>query len=374
MFKKAFGFLSKLMRNRRHSVVILYGDMGLGNWLMLQPILEELKRGLDSKIYVIDFDRKTPFFYVEKLPFIENVVRLPRFSKSKSITRLLQIGYLFFRFRFLAQPVYIFARHSYSLKNLILGVACGAKRSLANVCHDDPRKKYYSAIGFMVRTYQSHDHEYENNYALLSHFDITPKRDGDLFFPKASSYKLPIDVKERPVILVQAISSPNQYWKRWPEEFWISLINQLTGANAVVALIGSASEIDENSAILKACNQGQVVNLAGQMSLSELGFLASIADCTVSADSVLGHIASVFSTPTVSLLGPGGDGRRPLGKNIKVAVAKCECNGENTISLAALRRIEVCQGKCMRLISVEQAFDLIEDALPEQTKFKIQRY
>ncbi|MDA9100960.1 hypothetical protein N9J94_06840, partial [Planktomarina sp.] len=102
--------------------------------------------------------------------------------------------------------------------------------------------------------------------------------------------------------------------------------------------------------------------------------LASVADCTVSADSVLGHIASVYSTPTVSLLGPGGDGRRPLGKNIKVAVAKCECNGENTISLAALRRIEVCQGKCMRLISVKQAFDLIEDALPEQTKFKIQRY
>jgi ADP-heptose:LPS heptosyltransferase len=340
-------------------IVLLYGDMGLGNWIMLQPALYSLKAGFRCEICVIDFDRKTPFAYVENMAEVDRVIRLPNFRGAKFFQRIIQLASLFAKFGLLRRPVYIFGRHSYSLKNLILGAACGAKRSLVNVFQDDPRRRYYDAIGFKIRTYNSAQHECENNLALLANFNVSPIRDSPTYFPSAAGYVLPVHMSGVPLVVIQAVSSANQVWKRWPRESWSGLINRLNAAGIAVVLVGSADEQDENAEILTACDQVRVVSLAGRLTLSELGHLVSEADCVVSADSVVGHIASVFSTPAVSLLGPGGNGRQPLGSKQVVVSAKCECNSEDTISLAALRRIELCQGKCMRKIAVEQVFSRI---------------
>lgn len=346
---------------RNSPIVLLYGDMGLGNWIMLQPALYSLKAGFNCEICVIDFDRKTPFAYVQNMAEVDRIIRLPLFRGIKAFQRITQLAVLFTKFRLSRRPVYIFGRHSYSLKNLVLGAACGAKRSLVNVFQDDPRRRYYDAIGFKIRTYNSAQHECENNLALLANFNVSPIADSPTYFPSAASYVLPANMSGLPLVVIQAVSSANQVWKRWPRESWSSLINRLTAAGIAVVLVGTADEQSENAVIVTACDQTRVISLAGRITLSELGFIVSAADCVVSADSVVGHIASVFATPVVSLLGPGGKGRQPLGNKTVVVSAKCECNGEDTISIAALRRIELCQGKCMRKITVDQVFSSISN-------------
>lgn len=345
--------------SEKKSIIVLYGDMGLGNWIMLMPVLSELKTHLNADVYIIDFDRKTPFFYIENLKEVSKIIRVPIFSKNKWVTRLFQFFYLFFKFRFLSKSIYIYGRHTYSFKNLLLGAACGAKSSVANVMGDDPRYKLYSALGFNVRTYSSEEHEVENNFQLLELFNIVSKRELSFFFPKSDNLLLPSRVNDKPLVLIQALSSPNQYWKRWPESYWIRLIDSLAESSCVVILIGNEEERLGNQDIINKSHNKNILNLSGQISISELGFLSSIAKCAIAADSVLGHICSAYSTPVISLIGPGGNGRRPLGKNANSFVASCKCNSENTISLKALSRIEECGGNCMKLISPDHVLEMI---------------
>jgi lipopolysaccharide heptosyltransferase II len=91
---------------------------------------------------------------------------------------------------------------------------------------------------------------------------------------------------------------------RWPVERFVLLGNYLARQRrACVALVGSADErpIAEGIAGLMS---GPSHNLAGRISLGELGALCEVADLYVGNDAGPTHVAAAVGCPTLAIYGP----------------------------------------------------------------------
>ena len=103
---------------------------------------------------------------------------------------------------------------------------------------------------------------------------------------------------------------PASRWKFkcWTVERNAALLDRLAAHHRVV--ITSAPDPEERAlvdAILRN-TRAEVVDLAGQLSLKELGALTARAKLFVGVDSMPMHLAAALGTPCVALFGPSGEG------------------------------------------------------------------
>jgi heptosyltransferase II len=92
--------------------------------------------------------------------------------------------------------------------------------------------------------------------------------------------------------------------KRWPVERFARLGNHLARRHqAMVVVVGAEGErplaVDVNGMM-----STPTANLAGQLSLSELGALCEVADLYIGNDSGPTHIAAASGCPTLAIFGP----------------------------------------------------------------------
>jgi len=103
---------------------------------------------------------------------------------------------------------------------------------------------------------------------------------------------------------------PASRWrfKCWSAEKNAELITRLAieERRLVVTAAPAPGELAFVDEILKR-TQAPVVNLAGKLSVAELGALAARAQAFVGVDSMPMHLASAMGTPVVALFGPSGD-------------------------------------------------------------------
>ncbi|MHC4379094.1 MAG: glycosyltransferase family 9 protein, partial [Planctomycetota bacterium] len=96
--------------------------------------------------------------------------------------------------------------------------------------------------------------------------------------------------------------------RRWPPTHFAQLARRMVqGAGARVALVGAPSEqpwVAGIAAMTSDLPAGQVVNLAGKLSIGGLHALLERAGLFVSNDSGPMHLAAASGTPTVGLFGP----------------------------------------------------------------------
>lgn len=102
--------------------------------------------------------------------------------------------------------------------------------------------------------------------------------------------------------------------KRWPEQHFAALANQILGQypHATIVLLGSPKDRAVGEAIVKALTAPQRVhNLAGLTSLEDAIALIALASAIVSNDSGLLHVASALNRPVVALYGPTDPNHAP---------------------------------------------------------------
>ena len=103
---------------------------------------------------------------------------------------------------------------------------------------------------------------------------------------------------------------PASRWrfKCWPAEKNAELIDRLAaeGFPVVVTAAPDPDELSFVQEIVKRSNS-QFLNLAGQLSIKELGALTAKAALFVGVDSMPMHLAGAVGTPTVALFGPSGE-------------------------------------------------------------------
>jgi len=160
------------------------------------------------------------------------------------------------------------------------------------------------------------------------------------------------------------VPSARWYTKRWPPEYFASLISKLS-----IPCIITGAKVDEEIArkIIKieATGHGQqvtenILNLCGKTDLKELVALIAGAKAVVSNDSGPMHIGAALGVPVIALFGPTDPLKTgPYGwqknRNLKVLRANVSCS--------PCFKKKCKEPICMSNINVETVFEALREYL-----------
>ncbi len=98
---------------------------------------------------------------------------------------------------------------------------------------------------------------------------------------------------------------PKYPYKMWNREGWKEVVSWLHRQGVVIVLTGSGDP-DELAYLERFRREipEEILNLAGRLTLGELGFLISRARVYSGPDTVVTHMAAALGVPTVALYGP----------------------------------------------------------------------
>jgi len=153
-------------------------------------------------------------------------------------------------------------------------------------------------------------HKVEANLDALRRIGVQPPEDGRVqFVPGAEA-----EARVAALLAAEGIGDfvhlhPASRWsfKNWPAERNAELIDRLSAVHRIVVTASpSSSEKLLVDRILGAA-KSKPLNLAGKLSIKELGALTARARLFVGVDSMPMHLAAAMGTPTVALFGPSGE-------------------------------------------------------------------
>lgn len=147
--------------------------------------------------------------------------------------------------------------------------------------------------------------------------------------------------------------------KDWTPAGYSELLEKIFRANNLaVVLLGDSSQGELGEQLEQAFSNPKLINLAGRTELQQAIAVIAAATAGVGPDSGPGHISALFGVPYISLFGPTDERRvAPFGMESYVVRSQIGC-------APCCRR--VCPGLnrlCMRMISAEQVWSRIENAL-----------
>jgi heptosyltransferase III len=152
-------------------------------------------------------------------------------------------------------------------------------------------------------------HQVEVNLDALRRIGLypTPQDKRVLFVPGADAErKVEVLVGNEP--FVHAHPASRWRFKCWPAEKNAELIDRLAaeGHRVVITAAPDPEELQLVKSIVEKARSAPI-NLAGQLSIKELGAVAARASLFVGVDSMPMHLAAAMGVPTVALFGPSGE-------------------------------------------------------------------
>jgi heptosyltransferase-3 len=157
---------------------------------------------------------------------------------------------------------------------------------------------------------------------------------------------------------------PASRWsfKCWPAAKNAELIARQAAAGRRVVLTAAPeeSELALVSEIARLSG-GVALNLAGQLSIAELGALTGRARAFVGVDSMPMHLAAAMGTPTVALFGPSGEDEwRPWAVAHRVVASSHPCRPCGNDGCGGSKISE-----CLTTLGVERVHAALEQLLAE---------
>ncbi len=173
-------------------------------------------------------------------------------------------------------------------------------------------------------------HTVERNLDALRRIGLFPEtEERELFFPISQEAKAKVAVwgQERSFILMH----PASRWrfKCWPEKKMRELTERLL-AEGWRVIFSSGPSSEEIESVQRTVSGLDVLNLAGKLSLQELGALIESSETLVCVDSLAFHIASALKKKVIALFGPTSDltwgaWRNPRAKVLKSPLSCLPC-------------------------------------------------
>lgn len=114
---------------------------------------------------------------------------------------------------------------------------------------------------------------------------------------------IPFDMEVQPYVVLHAY--PMYVYKAWKKEAWVELASWLKQNGMRIVLTGGNDAMEvANVKAMQRLMPSDTVNVAGELSFSEVAYLLSKARAYVGPDTVVTHLAAAVGTPTVALFGP----------------------------------------------------------------------
>ncbi len=157
---------------------------------------------------------------------------------------------------------------------------------------------------------------------------------------------------------------PASRWsfKSWTAERNAELIDRLASTHRVV--ISAAPEPAEMALIDEVLSKAKSkpINLAGKLSIKELGALTARARLFVGVDSMPMHLAAAMGTPAVALFGPSGDDEwRPWRVKHRVVTSTHPCRPCGNDGCGGSKVSE-----CLTTLGVDEVYAAAQDLLSQE--------
>ncbi len=143
----------------------------------------------------------------------------------------------------------------------------------------------------LFRSNDNFCHEFEFNKQFANWCCNLKRNDSRPLIPNNSEF----EKKESVVCFIGASAKS----KRWPDNNWIPLINQLQSQfNYKVLIAGGADEI---GAAAEICSRTSAINITGKKTLPEMVHVITESKAVISNDTMAAHMAVACQTPVVIL-------------------------------------------------------------------------
>ena len=275
----------------------------LGDVLLTGPVFRALKEACpDALIDAYVYEEAVPM--LEGHPSIHRLIGYRRSWKNRGIL---------FRLKKEFEMLWKIRQGGYDLViNLTEGDRgiLAAKISKAKIRAGLPPKGKWQSrcLTHIAKECKSLRHTVERNLDVVRRIGIFPSwelRELDFFIPEEARKRAEaIALSHEPFVLIH----PASRWrfKCWPVSKMRELVVQLLKSQKKVILTSGPDPI-EKEMVQEIASGLDVLNLAGQLSLKELGALIKASQMLVCVDSVSFHLASALKKPVVAIFGPTSD-------------------------------------------------------------------
>jgi ADP-heptose:LPS heptosyltransferase len=278
---------------KKNTKIALIISSGLGNAVMLVPLLNKLKEGKTNHITIF---LDSPFVSDTFLKFNE----FP-FDELIELTKINKTNYIFNNIR--SFDIIYLDYSSSSLKNVLFSSLL-SKNTVAfkknkipflNIKYRNEKENTHST----VLNIQLFDKDYKESDFDISQLKLNMKNG---FKPDTI---LNIEKEKKIPVVIQASSANMKApYKNWPVEKWISLINMISidFPDLSFILMGDENEISIGKQIEKGL-LGSFINLIGKTELTEMCNILYFSKLYIGLDSGLMHLAVAYGIPTFSIFG-----------------------------------------------------------------------
>jgi lipopolysaccharide heptosyltransferase II len=330
--------------------IVMFGDMGIGNFIMATPLLRALRRHFTAaEIVVVFIKGRGAEEVAARLDSVDRLVRIPevkagRASDARPFLRAVRTHGL--------APQVLVGRFN---RSPFIPLFAVATRPAWRVGHTSSA----GFIGFCDGIYnypvpmRAEEHEVERNLNLARALGVPVERCVLEFALTGSDIAQADEVCAASgalyarLVCLQMGSSEIQKWKRWPEQSWAALMRALAAEGWTLALLGSREESGLSQKIADASGV-RAANLCGKLSLGGVGALLKSARLLVCNDSGLMHVGAAVGTPIIGLFGPTEYERtRPWTERFVGLRGPCACNAGTLFDRATLKKIEACARPCL---------------------------
>ncbi len=193
----------------------------------------------------------------------------------------------------------------------ILSVFSGAQRRLGYGKESYPGLMTDNVAG---RHWNAHDHLHEVDYCIrlaqAAGATIQPAdRIPTLFVGAQAQQEVEILLQREGISSAQTliachVSANNGQSKRWPIQYWATLIDRLIRDTGAEVLFTGAPDDQPLITAISARMHEHAINLAGKTSLTQLAALLQRVDLLITGDSGPMHIAGAVNTALIAIHGP----------------------------------------------------------------------
>lgn len=351
--------------------ILMFGDMGIGNFLMFTPTLRAFRTTYPEAEIVVLFLKGRGAEVVAKGN--EDIDRLEIIDTSgraglRQFARLLTIC----RRKGISPDISV-TRWNGSPYPAMLNAWLNPKVRVGHASGGGFKGYCDQVFNFpVVMTEEAH--EVERNLDLARALGIVPSSTqmkmpvSDLDRAKADKLMVERGFDPERLICLQTGSSALQAWKRWPRSKWVDLSIKLDELGYDLAFVGSKDESTIAASIIDDTpfnNNGRKVNICGDLSLNATAAFIEKSRGMVCNDSGLMHIAAAVGTPIVGLFGPTEfDRTRPYVDNCVLLRNPCHCNHGTLFDRSTLAKIEACDRPCLTDTSPEQVIEAVHMLMP----------
>ena len=308
--------------------MLLINFQGLGNTVLMFPLLKELRR--HNRNVGIDMLVRDPIIPELLAPenVIDNFLIYLRDAKGIELFKSRISVLKDIRGKFYDRAINF--EQTQTLNSIILMFMIKAKEKIGINAVGKLRSPYHYSVTFSPQQSESDLYKGIGELSGCGSFHLSFP-----FFSLAEddvnrvSELLPN--KNRTIIGIHPGSGVKMLYKRWPKERFAELSHRLVTEKGVsVVIFGGHREIALGEAILKQSNTDHIYNLAGKLTIRETA--AAVIHCSriISNDSGIMHLAAAMGVSVISLFGPTSAIKNaPVGENNRLLCGPGCCVSSN---------------------------------------------